>query len=164
MRKLSIILGLLVMSCAFAACAAKQTPSPSSPRYFAPPTDSKTVAESKQSSESGRQSADGSTDGSTAKAEPVPTMDTIQTKAAHWFYGPGVGKTMTNIGTVALFPPYVIYLIGNAALSLSGLQPMYMTDLLPDESRAGVLKVYNGVTSVPGRLTSSIAGREFEEE
>jgi len=99
-----------------------------------------------------------------SKANGAPTFSEVSEKAGKWFYGPGVGRTMANVGTSVLFPPYAIYLIGNAALSLSGLPSLYLTDALPEESRAGVLTVYDGVTSVPGKVTSTIAGREFEDQ
>lgn len=78
-----------------------------------------------------------------------------------WFYGPGLGRTMLNVGTIVAFPPFAIYLVGNAGLKYAGYNPLYVTDLLPEEPRQGVLEVYDGVTSVPGRLTSAADGREF---
>lgn len=103
------------------------------------------------------------TPGQQATNAPRPTAEVVQDKAEKWFFGPGLGRAMTNVGTSILFPPYAFYLLGNATLSLTGLQPLYMTDLLPDKPREGVLEVYDAFTSVPGRLTSAAAGREYPE-
>jgi len=100
----------------------------------------------------------------TEKSKP-PTPDELEVILAEegekWFYGPGLGRTMLNVGTIVAFPPYAIYLVGNAGLKYAGYDPLYVTDLLPEEPREGVLEVYDGVTSVPGRLTSAASGRDF---
>ncbi len=101
----------------------------------------------------------------TGEATP-PTPEELEVKlqesAEKWFYGRGLGRTMTNVAAIAVFPPYAIYLLGNAGLQLAGYDPIYITDALPGEGRETVLGVYDGITSVPGRVTSTIAGREFE--
>ena len=78
-------------------------------------------------------------------------------------YGPGLGRASLNVATVILFPPYAIYLVGNALLSLGGYDQLHVTDALPEKGRDAVLSVYDGVTSVPGRLTAGIANEEFRE-
>ncbi|MFN8388733.1 MAG: hypothetical protein U0136_00415 [Bdellovibrionota bacterium] len=78
-----------------------------------------------------------------------------------WFYGGGVGRTIANVGTVVVFPPYALYLLGNAGLALAGYQPVHVTEALPDPARDTVNEIYDGVTSVPGRITSAIAGKPF---
>ncbi len=81
-----------------------------------------------------------------------------------WFYGGGIGRTELNIGAIILFPPYILYLLGNASLALAGYEPLYITNLLPEVPRGYVLFVYNGVTFVPGRLNALVAGEEFQGE
>ncbi len=81
-----------------------------------------------------------------------------------WLYGPGFGRSVLNIGTVVIFPPYAVYLLGNALLDAGGYQQLHVTDALPDAPREGVLSVYNGVTSVPGRAAAGIAGEEYKVE
>lgn len=81
----------------------------------------------------------------------------------NWLYGHGLGKTLTNVGMVAIFPPYAIYVLGNAGTQLLGYEPYYVSDALPESTRKPVLKAYNGVTSVPGRISAGIAGEEFRE-
>lgn len=83
--------------------------------------------------------------------------------AKDFAYGPGLGRASLNVATVILFPPYAIYLVGNALLSLGGYEQLHVTDALPDKGRDAVLTVYDGVTSVPGRLTAGIANEEFRE-
>lgn len=95
--------------------------------------------------------------------EPEPEVDEkLDQFARNWFYGQGIGKTMTNVGTVVIFPPYAFYVLGNAGLSLAGYEPLYITNVLPEDSRKPVLKVFNGVTSVPGRINAKVAGEEFQ--
>ena len=81
-----------------------------------------------------------------------------------WFYGGGIGRTIANVGTVVVFPPYALYLLGNAGLALAGYSPLYVSDLLPEQPREYVLGAYDGVTSVPGRLNALIAGESFQEQ
>lgn len=85
----------------------------------------------------------------------------LETAGANWLFGDGIGKTMLNVGAVVAFPPYAIYLVGNAGLAMFGQEPLYVTDLLPEAPREGYLTVYDAVTSVPGMVTSTIAGEEF---
>lgn len=92
---------------------------------------------------------------------PPPTEQDVQKAVGNWFYGPGLGQTVLNVGAVVAFPPYAVYLIGNAGLSLAGFQQLFITDLLPEQPREVVLTAYDGVTSVPGRMTSFVAGRDY---
>lgn len=78
-----------------------------------------------------------------------------------WLYGPGLGQTALNVGAMVVFPPYAIYVVGNSILSMSGYEPLYVTDLLPDSERAEVNDVYDEVTTAPGRVSAAIAGKEF---
>lgn len=80
-----------------------------------------------------------------------------------WFYGPGIGQTFLNVGTVVLFPYYAVYLLGNAGLTLAGYEPLYLTDALPEGARQSVNEVYSDVTSTPGRVNAHIADVEFQE-
>jgi hypothetical protein len=90
--------------------------------------------------------------------------DELSQFGRQWFYGPGFGRTLANVGTVVLFPPYALYLLGNAGLALAGYQQLYLTSALPNPARRYVLDVYDGVTSVPGRITSTVAGEEFQTQ
>ena len=80
---------------------------------------------------------------------------------SNWLYGQGVGDTAVNVGAMVAFPPYALVLIGNAALSVSGYEPVALSDTLPEEPRAMWRETYDEVTSVPGRAAASAAGTEF---
>lgn len=68
---------------------------------------------------------------------------------------------MLNVGTVVLFPPYALYLLGNAGVAFAGYEPLYVTDALPEPAKKEVLGLYNGVTGVPGRLNALVAGERY---
>ena len=93
------------------------------------------------------------------------TQESLETNMAtgisKWFYGKGLGTTTLNIGTAFAFPPYALYLLGNAGLQLAGFSPLYITDALPETPRTGVLTVYDTITATPGHITSAIAGAEY---
>lgn len=80
-----------------------------------------------------------------------------------WLYGHGMGRSMLNIGTVIIFPPYAIYLLGNAGLQLAGYDQLHLSSLLPVPAEEIFSGAYNGLTSVPGRISANIAGREFDD-
>ena len=81
-----------------------------------------------------------------------------------WLYGHGLGRSLGNIGTSILFPPYALYLLGNTGLSLAGLPQLQITKLLPETPREHALEAYDGVTSVPGRVLALINSEEFRAE
>ncbi|MCB0359878.1 MAG: hypothetical protein KDD44_09585 [Bdellovibrionales bacterium] len=89
------------------------------------------------------------------------TAETIGEQGHQWFFGDGFGKTLASVGGVVAFPPYAIYLVGNAGLAMFGQEPLYVSNLLPPRPRNGVLFVYDAVTSVPGMIAASVSGEEF---
>jgi hypothetical protein len=93
--------------------------------------------------------------------EPEEVNLQLEEATTNWFYGPGIGRTTLNVGTVVAFPPYAIYLLGNAGLSLAGYQQLHITNALPESPRNFVLSFYDGITSVPGRVNAIIANREY---
>ena len=78
-----------------------------------------------------------------------------------WIFGGGLGRTAVNIGTVIVFPPYAIYMFGNAGIALAGYDPLYVTDALPEKARTGVLSAYDEVTSLPGRMNAAVMRQKF---
>lgn len=92
------------------------------------------------------------------------SQEKIEKASVSWFYGQGLGETILNIGGVVIYPPFAIYLIGKAGLQLSGCEECEATNLLPEVPREGFLLVYDGVTSVPGRLNAEIAGVDYQEK
>jgi hypothetical protein len=101
----------------------------------------------------------------TGNAEPPDPNEMkllLKQETKRWFYGRGLGRTAANIGTIVFFPPYAIYLLGNAGMELAGYDPLYITNILPQEPREVVNSIYDDVTSVPGRVNAAIAGYEFD--
>lgn len=94
---------------------------------------------------------------------PEEAAELLEKEGGNWFYGPGLGSTMLNVGACVLFPPYALYLLMNYGLEASGYEPLYVTDALPEGPRDGVKEVYREVTSVPGKVTSAVAGEEFRQ-
>ena len=83
---------------------------------------------------------------------------------SNWLYGSGLGETAVAAGSIVVFPPYALYVLGNGILSLSGYEPIYVTDALPDEDREQWNEAYDSIVSSPGQLTSAVAGREFRNK
>ena len=75
-------------------------------------------------------------------------------------YGPSLGETITNVGVAILFPPYALYLVGNAILSVSGYEPVTVSSLLPEEEGKKWGDTVDTVMSGPGRMVAAMAGRE----
>jgi len=99
-----------------------------------------------------------------AKAPTPEEYKREMSNLAHgWFFGPGFGTAIFNIGTAIAVPPYAFYLLGNAALEVSGLGAVYPTDLLPDPAANVVGGAFQQVVSVPGRLNSAIFDEPFNE-
>jgi hypothetical protein len=88
----------------------------------------------------------------------------ISEVGGNWLYGPGLGQTALNVGTMVVFPPYAIYIIGNSVLSLSGYEPFYVSELLPEEEKEDFNSVYDEITGAPGRVTAAIAGKEYRSK
>lgn len=80
-----------------------------------------------------------------------------------WFYGAGLGRSLLNVGTSIAFPPYALYLLGNAGLEVSGLPTLYVSNALPKRPKSFIMSFYDGITSVPGRLTALASGTEYNE-
>jgi len=100
------------------------------------------------------------------RAKP-PTPDEYKQELsdlAHgWFFGPGFGTAILNIGTVIAVPPYALYLVGNAALSVTGVGPVYPTDLMPAKAADVVGGAFHQVVSIPGRVNAVIFDEPFNE-
>ena len=76
-------------------------------------------------------------------------------------YGPGLGEAALNVGTAVVFPPYLVVLAGNAALSISGYKPLTISRALPDEAGKEWSNTYDSVVSGPGRLTAAVNGEGY---
>jgi len=76
-------------------------------------------------------------------------------------YGPGLGDAALNVGTAVVFPPYAIYLLGNALLSVSGYEPVTVASMLPEEQGKAWSRTYDSVVSGPGKVVAAVAGHEY---
>ena len=95
------------------------------------------------------------------KLSPEQSEEVLGQLGSNWLYGQGVGETAMNVGGVILFPPYAIYLIGNAALSLSGYEPLSVASALPEEEGESYREAYESIAAGPGRFAAAVAGREY---
>lgn len=78
-----------------------------------------------------------------------------------WLYGPGFGSTVLNVGAIALFPPYAVYVLGNALIGAAGYEELYASKLLPEEDERDLNSFYNAAVSGPGRIAAVCADTEY---
>jgi hypothetical protein len=88
----------------------------------------------------------------------------LQEQGRNWLYGHGVGRTILNVGTVIAFPPYGLFLLGNAGLQIAGYQPVDVTKAFPEKVSKPLNIAYDEITSVPGRLNAVVAGEQFRDK
>ena len=96
-----------------------------------------------------------------APLDPNKIGPVLETVGSNWWFGQGVGETALMVGTVVIFPPYLIAVLGNEALDLSGYEKITVSGTLPGEAGEQWSEAYNSVTSLPGKLNSAIADREY---
>lgn len=82
----------------------------------------------------------------------------------NWRYGKGLGTTILKAGTAIAFPPYLLVLASNAALNVAGYEAVGPDNFLPEKGAKAWNTFYDGVTSVPGRVTAGINGQEFRDD
>ncbi|NLF24059.1 MAG: hypothetical protein GX589_00165 [Deltaproteobacteria bacterium] len=92
---------------------------------------------------------------------PEQSRAIINEAVSNWYYGQGLGDTALKAGTVVVFPPYVLILLGNAALSLSGYETVGVSNFLPEQGASVWSGFYDSVTGAPGRVAAAAAGKEF---
>ena len=92
---------------------------------------------------------------------PDKAKEVLNEVGGNFAYGPGLGDTAVNVGTVVVFPPYAIYLLGNAVLSLSGYEPVTVASMLPEEHGKQWSNTYDQIVSGPGRVVAAMAGHEY---
>jgi hypothetical protein len=101
---------------------------------------------------------------STAELTPEEAQSLLGDLSGNWLYGHGLGNTAIQAGTAVAFPPYLVVLLGNSVLSLTGYEPIGVSDFLPEEHKDQWDKFYDTVSSGPGRVTAAIAGTKFRTE
>lgn len=92
---------------------------------------------------------------------PEQAKEVLNEVGGNFAYGPGLGDTAVNVGTVVVFPPYAIYLLGNAVLSLSGYEPVTVASMLPEESGKQWSDTYDHIVSGPGKVVAAVSGHEY---
>jgi hypothetical protein len=92
---------------------------------------------------------------------PEKAEEVLSEVGKNFAYGPGLGDTALSIGTAVVFPPYAIYLLGNAVLSLSGYEPVTVSSLLPPEDGKAWSESYDSIVSGPGKVVAAMAGHEY---
>jgi hypothetical protein len=95
---------------------------------------------------------------------PETAKEVLSEIGQNFAYGPGLGDAALNVGTAVVFPPYAIYLLGNALLSLSGYEPVTVASLLPEEDGKAWSRTYDSVVSGPGKVVAAMAGREYRSQ
>lgn len=92
---------------------------------------------------------------------PEQTSELLDEVGSNWLYGQGFGETIMTVGTIAVFPPYALWVVGNAALQLSGEEPVEIADILPEEGGDVWRTTYDEIASVPGRTTAAVSGEQY---
>lgn len=92
---------------------------------------------------------------------PEKAKEVLSEIGKNFAYGPGLGNAAVNVGAVVVFPPYAIYLLGNAALSLSGYEPLTVSSVLPPDDGKAWSDTYDTIVSGPGKIVAAMAGREY---
>lgn len=95
---------------------------------------------------------------------PDQAQELLGEMGENWLYGQGVGQTVLNAGAIYIFPPYGLYVLGNSLLSFTGYEPLYVSNLLPDEEKKQFNFFYDNLTSAPGRVNAAIAGKEYRSQ
>lgn len=81
-----------------------------------------------------------------------------------WLYGDGIGKATATIGSIALFPPYALWVLANSVISLSGYEELSLLEVLPKEEKQEARALYSSVVSSPGRVAAALAGKEYRSK
>ncbi len=92
---------------------------------------------------------------------PEKAKEVLSEVGKNFAYGPGLGDAALNVGTAVVFPPYAIYLLGNAVLSLSGYEPVTISSMLPPENGKAWSDTYDSIVSGPGKVVAAMAGHEY---
>lgn len=95
---------------------------------------------------------------------PEETKVLMEKAGKNWLYGNGLGESVLTIGTVVIFPPYAALVVGNSILSLSGYDPVNISDAMEEEDQNSWKNFYNTITSGPGRLAAVISGEEYRSK
>lgn len=96
--------------------------------------------------------------------KPIPpdkAKQVLSEAGGNFAYGPGLGDAAVTVGTVVVFPPYALYLLGNAVLSLSGYEPVTVSSMLPEKQGKAWSNTYDSLVSGPGKVVAAVSGHEY---
>ncbi len=82
----------------------------------------------------------------------------------NFVYGDGLGNAAINVGAAILFPPYIIALVGNGALSIAGYEPLSISQVMPEKVREPYVTGRDAITGAPGQAVAAMAGEEFRTQ
>lgn len=88
----------------------------------------------------------------------------IDEMGRNFVYGDGLGNAVINVGAAVLFPPYIIALVGNGALSLAGYEPLSISEVMPEQVKQPYVSGRDAITGAPGQAVAAIAGEEFRTQ
>ena len=92
---------------------------------------------------------------------PEKSKELVGEAGRNWLYGEGFGNTALSAGSIFLFPPYGLLILGNAIAEINGYEPVWLSDALPEEERDEWRSVYRHAAEAPGRTSATLAGEEF---
>ncbi len=92
------------------------------------------------------------------------TVEVLDQSAQNWFYGNGLGDTAFKIGTSVLFPPVALVWLADVGMQATGTGSVSLKAVLPEDTSDTIIENYQAVVSVPGKVTSLVAGKEFRDQ
>lgn len=99
--------------------------------------------------------------------EPIPpeqAKEVLSEIGKNFAYGTGIGDTALNVGAIVAFPPYAIYVVGNALLAVTGYETITPSKVLPKKAGDSWSETYDTIVSGPGRVVAALAGHEYRSE
>ena len=99
--------------------------------------------------------------------EPIPpeqAKEVLSEVGKNFAYGTGLGDTALNVGAIVVFPPYAIYVVGNALLAVTGYETITPSKVLPKKAGESWAETYDTIVSGPGRVVAALAGHEYRSE
>src|SRR5579862_6797042 len=114
-----------VVLIAFAGCTAsedspQQKPPPQKSQLQGSPLQNSKAAPSAKMDMTQPPDVAGLASGKVKPPTPEEAQEQLKQQGGDWLYGKGLGSTILTVGTCVVFPPYAIYVLGNAGLSMAG--------------------------------------------
>ena len=94
---------------------------------------------------------------------PDQTTQLLNETGKNWLYGETFGETLLTIGGIVVFPPFAVYVVSNAGLSLAGYETMKVADALPEPANDAWSESFSALASVPGRSAALVADEPYRD-